>query len=300
MRSPRLQGIAAMLVAVAAFAAMDAVLKVLAGRYPPLQVTALRGASSLPFVLAAIAWAGAARELWPKRPVLHLVRGLLGVVMIAAFATALRTLSLADAYAVFFVSPLLVTAFAVPLLGERVEWQRWAAILVGLLGVLVILRPSSRGLASVGAAAALLSAVTYALSAIMVRALSRQDSTRTLIWTFLLVLTAVSALLAAPDWVPIRARDWPWILALGVIGTVAQHFITEAFRHAPASVIAPFEYTALLWAVVIDWTFWQVLPEGRALLGGGIVICAGLYLIWRERRLHKELAASVESPASLH
>src|SRR5215471_9276310 len=115
-----LRGIAAMLVAVAAFAAMDATLKVLAGRYPPMQVTALRGASSLPFVLLSVAVVGRWQDLVPRRLSLHLVRGVLGIVMVAGFVYAVKVLSLADAYSIFFVAPLLVTALAVPLLGEHV------------------------------------------------------------------------------------------------------------------------------------------------------------------------------------
>ncbi|MCK6372031.1 MAG: DMT family transporter [Gammaproteobacteria bacterium] len=300
MRTGHLRGIAAMLVAVAAFAAMDAVLKVLAGRYPPMQVSALRGASSLPFVLAAVALLGRWRDLRAVNVRLHLARGVLGVVMIGGFVYALRSLSLADAYSVFFVAPLLVTALAVPLLGERVDWRRWVAIASGLAGVLAMLRPSAGLLGTLGAVAALVSALAYALSAISVRFLTRTDTTQSMVFWFLVALTVACGILAAPGWLPIERADWPWIVALGAIGSVGQHLITEAFRHAPASVIAPFEYTALLWGVAIDWAFWQVLPGAQVFYGGGLVITAGLYLIWRERRLHRELAASIESPASPH
>jgi drug/metabolite transporter (DMT)-like permease len=209
-------------------------------------------------------------------------------------------LSLADAYSIFFVAPLLVTAFAVPILGEQVDWRRWLAIGVGLAGVLAMLRPSGTSLTALGTIGALLSAVAYALSAISVRVLTRTDTTASMVFWFLVLLTIFSSLLAAPGWMPIRAGDWAWIGALGVLGSIGQHFITEAFRHAPASVIAPFEYTALIWGLGIDWLFWDVLPGGRMLIGGCVIISAGLYLIWRERQLHQELAASVESPASLH
>jgi drug/metabolite transporter (DMT)-like permease len=300
MPSENLRGIAAMLIAVAAFAAMDAVLKVLAGAYPPMQVSALRGASSLPFVIAGVALFGQWRELRPVRVDLHLARGLLGVVMIAGFVYAVKVLSLADAYSIFFVAPLMVTAFAVPILGEHVDWRRWLAIFAGLAGVLAMLRPSAGSLGTLGAVGALLSAVAYALSAISVRVLTRTDTTRSMVWWFLVLLTMIAGAIAAPAWVPVRSQDWLWIAALGAIGTIGQHFITEAFRHAPASVIAPFEYTALIWGVGIDWAFWGVLPGARMFLGGGVVIAAGLYLIWRERRLHQELAASIESPASMH
>jgi drug/metabolite transporter (DMT)-like permease len=300
MRSGKLRGISAMLLAVAAFAAMDAILKVLAGVYPVMQVTALRGAASLPFVLAGVAIAGTWASLRPVRTGLHIARGLLGIVMVAGFVYAVQSLSLAAAYSIFFVAPLLVTALAVPLLGERVEWRRWATIFTGLAGVLVMLGPSIGPLAGLGALGAFLSALAYALSAISVRVLTRTDTTASMVFWFLVQVTLFSGVLSASSWVPVRGTDWLWIAALGAMGAVGQHFITEAFRHAPASVIAPFEYTALLWGMAIDWAFWDVLPGARVLAGGGIVIAAGLYLIWRERQLDRELAASIESPASVH
>jgi drug/metabolite transporter (DMT)-like permease len=303
MRSENLRGIGAMLCAVAAFAAMDAILKVLAGRYPAMQVTLLRGASSLPFVLAGVAITGRWGDLRPVRFGLHLARGVLGIVMVAGFVYAVQALSLATAYSIFFVAPLLVTALAVPLLGEHVDWRRWAAILTGLGGVLAMLRPSGTPLgtlAMLGVAGALVSALAYAASAISVRVLTRTDTTASMVFWFLVLVTLFSAVLAAPGWVGVQPGDWAWIAALGGMGALGQHLITEAFRHAPASVIAPFEYTALLWGVAIDWAFWDVLPGGRVLTGGAIVIAAGLYLIWRERQLHTELAASIESPASVH
>jgi drug/metabolite transporter (DMT)-like permease len=298
--SAHLRGIAAMLGAVAAFAAMDAVLKLLVGHYPPMQVGALRGASSLPFVVLSVAAFGRWRDLRPVRIGLHLARGALALVMLGGFIYAVKQLSLADAYSIFFVAPLLVTAMAVPLLGESVDWRRWTAIGVGLAGVVTMLRPSGSSLSTVGAIGALLSAVAYALSAISVRALTRTDTTASMVFWFLVQLTVFAGLIAVPDWVPIRQQDWVWIAALGVAGSFGQHFITEAFRHAPASVIAPFEYTALLWAVAIDWTFWHVLPGSRVLLGSGVIIASGMYLIWREKQLDEELAATIESPASLH
>jgi drug/metabolite transporter (DMT)-like permease len=298
--SQNLRGIGAMLVAVAAFAGMDTVLKVLAGHYPPMQIGALRGAASLPFVLAPVAMLGRWRELRPVRWRMHLLRGVLAVIMLGGFVYAVRELSLADAYSLFFVAPLLVTAFAVPILGEHVDWRRWLAIAVGLAGVLAMLRPSGSALTTLAAIGALLSAVAYALSAISVRILTRTDTTVSMVFWFVVLLTVFAGALALSSWVPVRSADWGWIAALGAMGGIGQHFITEAFRHAPASVIAPFEYTALLWGVAIDWAFWDVLPGGRLLVGGGIIIGAGLYLIWRERQLHKELAASIESPASMH
>jgi len=296
----RLRGIVAMLAAVAAFSAMDAVLKLLAGHYPPMQVSAMRGASSLPFVVLSVAAFGQWRDLRPVRVSLHVARGVLALVMLGGFIYAIRVLSLADAYSIFFVAPLLVTAMAVPLLGESVDWRRWTAIGIGLAGVIVMLRPSGSSLSTLGIVGALLSAIAYALSAISVRVLTRTDTTVSMVFWFLVLLTVLAGLISAPSWVTIRQQDWIWITALGVAGSLAQHFITEAFRHAPASVIAPFEYTALLWGVAIDWAFWHVLPGSRVFLGGGVIIASGLYLIWREKQLREDLAATIESPASPH
>lgn len=284
-------GIGFMLVAVACFAGMDAVLKVLSGAYPPLQVGALRGASSLPFVIAPVALAGRWRDLRVVRWELHLVRGLLALVMLWGFVAAVSVLSLADAYAIFFIAPLIVTAIAVPLLKEQVDWQRWVAIGAGLSGVLWMLKPGGSALNIYGALGALASAIAYAFASVSVRVMTKTESTVALVFWFLVLLTVFAGLLSVPGWVPIRHDHWPFLALLGMFGALGQHFITEAFRHAPASVVAPFEYTAMLWAVAIDWAFWNTWPGSRIWLGASLVIACGLYLIWRERQQDHELTA---------
>jgi drug/metabolite transporter (DMT)-like permease len=292
MPHSQLRGIGFMLVAVAAFAGMDAVLKLLTATYAPMQVGALRGASSLPFVLASIALTHRWRELKVVRWELHLARGVLALIMIWGFIVAVSVLSLADAYAIFFVAPLIVTALAVPVLKEHVGWRRWAAIAVGLSGVLWMLKPGDTALNLYGALGALASAVAYALASISVRVMTRTESTISLVFWFLVLLTLFTGLLAIPDWVPIRAEHWPWLALLGICGALGQHFITEAFRNARASVVAPFEYTAMLWAVGIDWVFWSAWPANRIWYGSTLVIACGLYLIWRERQQGRVVAAA--------
>jgi drug/metabolite transporter (DMT)-like permease len=272
-----------MLAAVAAFAAMDAILKVLVGTYPAIQVAAMRGIASVPFIVLPLLATGSWRELRPHNHRLHLLRGVLGVIMMVGFVEAVAVLSLADAYAIFFVAPLLVTALSVPLLGERVDWQRWVAIGAGLAGVLVMLQPTGGGLTLWGALGALAAAVAYALSAITVRLLSRTDSNASMVFWFLVLLTLFSSVLATPGWVAVRGGDLPWLLALGACGAAGQYGVTQAYRLAPVSVIAPFEYTAMLWAVGIDRVFWGVLPGGRVYAGGSMVVACGLYLLWCER-----------------
>lgn len=292
MRSQRLRGIAAMLLAVGFFAMMDAFLKLMSAHYPALEVSALRGAASVPFVLLSVALRGQLRALKPVRWRMHLLRGVLAIVMLSTFVYSVRVLPLADAYSVFLTAPLLVTALSMPLLGERVDARRWIAITVGMLGTLVVLGPTGIGLASLGALAAVVSALCYALSAISVRVLTRTDSTVSMVFWFMLMLAVFGGILAAPNWVPFQREHWPWLVAVGILGAFGQHFITEAFRHAPASTVAPFEYSAMLWAVAIDWVVWRHAPSLAMLAGGGVIASCGLYLILLERRTHIEQAAA--------
>lgn len=283
MRQGRLRAIALMVAAVAAFSLMDGLLKHFAERYPPMQVAVLRGATSLPFTVLPLLIAGRLRDLAPKRWPMHLLRGALYVVTLVAFIYAVRALSLANAYAVFLSAPLIVAALSAPLLKEHVGWSNWVAILVGLAGVLVMLRPSASGFATFGALAAFIGACTYALSAIAVRVLTRTDTTASVVFWTVGLMTVLATVIAAPGWVPLAAADWKLLLALGVLAATGQYLLTEAFRSAPPAVVAPFEYTALLWGIAIDRIVWQVLPSARVCLGGGIVIASGLYLVWRER-----------------
>lgn len=272
-----------MLVAIALFALMDASLKLLAPHYPPMQVAALRGASSLPLVLAWVALTIGARGLlrvhWP----LHLLRGALGVVMMGGFVYGLRTLPLSTAYAITFVAPLLVTAMAVPFLKEHVGPRRWTAIAIGLVGVLVVLRPTGEGLMTLSGLAILLAAVCYSVGAITVRILAQRDSTQAMVFWLMAIITIGAGAFAAHQWIPIRAQDW-WVIAgIGITGTLAQGALTEAFRRGEASLIAPLEYTALLWSVMLDISLWGVLPDRVTWVGAAIIVVSGLYLLRRER-----------------
>ncbi|MDI9237709.1 DMT family transporter [Lysobacter sp. LF1] len=272
-----------MLVAVAMFAMMDAGLKQLSTHYPPFQVASLRGAASLPLVLAwALATSGI-RPLLRVRWSLHLLRGVLGVAMMATFVYAVSKLPLSTTYSVFFVAPLLITALSVPLLGEKVGPRRWIAIAIGLVGVLVLLRPTGEGLISVAALAVLVAAVMYAISAITVRILARTDSTQSMMVWLMVMIALGAGVMAWPEWVPIQREDLWLIAGIGVAGALGQYAITEAFRLGEASLIAPLEYTALIWGVLFDMTLWGVLPDAITWVGASIIVVSGLYLIRRER-----------------
>ena len=285
MQEPEnLRGILAMLLAVALFSVMDAQLKLLAAHYGPMQVSFLRGAASLPFVLLPIVLRGRVGRLKMVNVRLHLLRGALSVLMLGSFIFAVRESSLATTYSIFMCAPLLVAALSVPLLGERVARYQWIAIAVGLGGVLLMLAPRNGQWLSVGAVAAVMAAATYSVGVVTLRLLSRTDTTESMVFWFTVLLTVGAGLLAIAGWRPVLPAHGWLLLGVGLSGAVAQHFLTEAFRHAPAAVVTPFEYTALLWGVALDFVIWRVLPGTVTLAGGALVIGAGLYIIARERQ----------------
>jgi drug/metabolite transporter (DMT)-like permease len=277
-----------MLVAVATFGVLDLCMKRLAETYPAMQVTFIRGLASLPFILLATASFGRWRNLIPNRWRVHLLRGVLQVTTLYFFVYAVSRLSLANAYTIFMSGPLLITALSVPFFGEKVGWHRWLAVIVGMIGVLVVVRPSSEGvelsrMAFLGGLAAIASAAAYALGVLLIRVLSTSEtSAATMFWA--LLLTAVFAgILSIAGWVPVRWDHWWWIALMGVSGALGQHFLTEAFRMAAPSVIAPLEYTALAWGMLFDWLLWMTVPSSRMLIGAAIIVASGLYVIHRER-----------------
>ena len=290
------RGMLLMLASVALFSLMDAGLKLLSAHYPPFQVAALRGLSSLPLVLAWALWTVGPRALLRVRWSLHLLRGVLGIAMMASFVYALKRLPLSTAYSIFFVAPLLITALSVPILGEKVGPRRWSAIAVGLVGVLVVLRPTCEGMLTWAGLAVLVAAFGYAVSAITVRVLARTDPSQAITFWLLALMALGAGALALPGWVPLRAQDL-WIVGgIGVAGAIGQYAITEAFRLAEASRVAPLEYSALVWGLLLDLTLWGVLPDAVTWIGAAIIVASGLYLIRREKVQGESTHAEAEHP----
>lgn len=284
MHSDNLRGIVLMLLSMAVLSVMDAIMKELTAHYPSLQIAALRGLVSLPFVVAWIVWqrrglATLLRVRWPW----HVARGVLAVLMLTSFIYAISTMPLSEAYTLFFVAPLMITALSVPLLGEQVGWRRWAAVLVGFGGVLIVMRPGFVAI-NLATVAVLVGATCYALNAICVRILGRTDSTAAMSFWFMAFVAIGAGVLAMPEWQDVRLADTGWLIGMGISGALGQVLITEAFRCAPVSVIAPFEYSTLLWGVLLDVAIWGVLPGPIVFVGAAVIVGSGLYLIHRERR----------------
>lgn len=271
-----------MLVAGLLFAIMDAAIKWIAGSYSPFQVAALRSAAAMPPVLLWILLGGRLATLlrihWP----LHLLRGVIGLGVMVCFIYGVARMPLSTAYAIAFAAPLMITALAVPLLGEKVGPRRWAAIFVGLAGVTVVLRPGLEGFAALPGLALLAAALFYALAAITVRKLAQRDSPEAMVFWFLLLLGVFAGSIAAFDWRPVHREHYGVIAIIGLSGAMAQVALTHAFRLGEASQIAPLEYAGLVWVVLLDLFVWNVLPDAMTWLGAAIIIGSGLYLIHRD------------------
>lgn len=283
MNSSNLRGVLSMLVAVATFSMMDVSLKLLVESYPVMQVTFMRGAASLPLLIGAAGIFGRWSDLIPKRWALHILRGFLTIAVLASFIFALSELSLGNAYTIFMSAPLLMVALSVPMLGEHVGWRRWMAVTVGLIGVIVVLKPTGSNVITLGGMAAVASAFGYAFGALLVRILSRTESSAAITVIPLALVTLICGTGSIATWVPVHWEHWPWIAGVGISGALGQYFFTEAFRRAPAGVLAPLEYTALIWGVFFDWLLWLTVPSARMLTGAAIIVASGLYVIYRER-----------------
>ena len=261
----------------------DALTKWLVVRYGPFQILLVRSWTALPFVVAMVVWADGWPGLQSARPMVHLWRGLLALAAAGAYILSLRTLPLADATALFAAAPLVIAALSAPLLGERVGRWRWMAIAAGFVGVLVVTRP---GAEAFQAASGLALAATglYALVMISARWIDPRDRGRTVMLYMTLAAALLSSFAAFAPWPDLRASDAVLFLAIALAGTLGLTLITQAFRMAPAAVVAPFDYTALLWAGVLGWLVWGDVPDAMTLTGAAIIVASGLWLVFHERR----------------
>ena len=278
-----LAGILLMLAGIFSFAIMDATIKWLTADYPLAQVVALRSWFGLPLLFLLAMREGGLSTLRTRRPLAHFGRYLLVLGLRFSFFWALSLMKLVDAIAIAFAAPIIITALSVPLLGEPVGLRRWLAILFGFCGVLIMLRPGL-GVFQWAAIAALGSAVFYALLMITTRMLKSTESPAALMLYPQIGVSLTGLVLVFFVWVPPSLADLGLFALAGLFGSFGILCLTQAFRLAPAAVIAPFEYSALLWATLFGYLLWSELPDRITLLGAGFIIASGLYIIYREAR----------------
>lgn len=280
-RPAALAGILWILLAIFCFGVMDSMIKWLSGGYATWQIIFFRALFALIPIAVVLMRGAGLRGLRTDRIASHILRACVGIVAIYCFFRSFAAMPLADVYAISFAAPLIITALSVPLLREPVGWRRWAAVLVGFVGVLIMLRPGT-GVVGGPALLCLLGTVFYALTMIFVRVLSRTETNAAIVFYYMATLTIVSGLAMLPDWRTPGALDMAVLAGTGIIGGVAQLALTQAFRLAPPSLLAPFEYTGMIWAVVFGFAFFGEVPDAAIGVGVAIVIASGLYIIHRE------------------
>jgi drug/metabolite transporter (DMT)-like permease len=283
-----------MVLGVASLAAMDAVGKSAVLVLPVAQVMFLRAIVTTSLLLPFVAAQGGLGAIRTAQPRNQLLRVLLSCVSTLAFFYALRHLPLATAISIAFVAPLFMTALSVPMLGERVGWHRWGAIVVGLVGVLVITRPGMGDVPWLPALMSLVAAVFYAGSMVLSRKLTRTDGDLALLFynNFgqLFFMGAITLFV----W-----RDFGWseiglVVGMALLMLAGQWFLVRAFRFGAVGLLAPFHYIELPLAAIIGWLAWREMPEDPVWYGAAIVIASGLYVLWRE---HVRVRAAALSPA---
>ena len=279
-----LAGIASIVAAMAVLSASDALAKWLSASYPVLEIVFLRNLFAfLPLAAVAVLWNGGA-ALRTRRFSGHMLRAVAAFGAMVTFFAAVSLMPLADATAVGFAAPLLITALSVPILKERVGTRRWAAIIVGLLGVLLIARPGA-SVFQPGALLALAGAFCYALTAVVGRLLSRTEATATILFYTMAFGLLASAVPIPLVWVTPEGADWALFGLLGLLGAGGHVFLVTAFRHAEAAIVAPFEYSVMIWATGFGYVLFGELPDAWTLAGATVVVMSGLYILQRETRL---------------
>ena len=288
------------------FAFMSALVRQLGDVAPVGQMVFFRSAFAiLPVVLVYAIRGELATAMCTSRPLGQLGRGLLSVGGMFTNFSALTRLPLADATAISFASPLITVALAAIILKERVRIYRWSAVLIGFGGVIVMLIPHldigryaviGGAAAAAGSMFAVISAFCNAGTVIQTRRLTQSETTSSIVFYFSLICAIAGALTLPFAWHSPTPRELIALIALGVLGGFSHILLTESYRYGTASLVAPFDYTSMLWALLLGYWLFGELPDTLVYVGASIVAAAGLFVIWRERQLGLQRAREAEGP----
>lgn len=271
------------------FSVMYATIK-LAGNVPVGQVMFFRCLFALiPVALFTYYTSGLPAMVRTKKPFYHVLRSLVGSSSMFFNFAAVQLLPLATVTAFGFLSPVFVVILAIPMLGERVGPWRWGAVIVGFLGVLLMLEPHGglNGILhlklSAGVAYALTFPLLMALVAILIRQMSATEKSEAIVFYFMLWGAVAGAISMFWIYVPMNATMVIWLIVSGLIGGFGQIFLTYCYRYGEPSLLAPFDYISMVWAVALGLLIFNEIPEKLMLVGSAIVIGAGMIIVWRER-----------------
>ena len=294
-----LRGIALKVTSVIAFTMMAALIKA-AGRVPPGEIVFFRSFFAIfPIIFYLVLTGTFATALKTQDPFGHIWRGFIGVSAMGFGFYAITRLPLPEVTALGFASPLFVVLLSALFLNEKVRIYRWSAVLVGLIGVIIISWPrltvfqTSLGLdETYGALSTIAGAFLAAVAMLIVRRLVKTEETQTIVLYFS-ISASLFALLTIPfGWIALNPPQIMFLVTAGMIGGVAQILLTESYRHAEASVLAPFEYSSILLAIIIGYFVFSEMPTAYTLTGSGVVVAAGIFIIFRERALGLQRGAA--------
>jgi drug/metabolite transporter (DMT)-like permease len=275
-----------MLAAMLLFSMNDALGKWLVGTYSPAQLLLIRSLAALAILAALLGRAGLAASVRVDRPALHVLRTLLSTADVSFFYIAVIYLPLADIMAFYLAAPIFVAALSPLLLGEQIGWRRWTAILAGFVGVLIALAPSAASFA-LPALLAIAGSVCFALFVLTTRALGAAPGGVLVLWQTIGAL--IVGLVVSPfTWTPPSAVDWGLLALLGVVSMGAHLCVTRSLKLAPAAAVAPYQYTLLVWAVLFGYAVFGDVPTAEMLVGGGLIVAAGLFIFAREQTIARE------------
>jgi drug/metabolite transporter (DMT)-like permease len=294
-------GVLLKLISLVLLSSMAACVKYLGDAIPSGETIFVRGLISM-VALAFIAWQSEGLQLLKTRNWRsHALRSLSGTVSMFCWFLALTLIPLAQFTAISFTSPMFVTLLAMLFLGERIHRFRWTALGVGFVGVIIIVGPQlSFGGSSLGVAVALGAAGFSALAMTFLRSMSARGGEHaiTITFYFSLTTTVCSAFTALAGWPMPTARQWLFIVLVGIFGVLGQLLMTFSYRYAEASTIAPLDYTNLLIAVAFGYFFFDEIPQVSTWIGAPLVIAAGLIIFWREYRLALVKAPPAVAPSA--
>jgi len=277
---------------VAIFAIMNAVAKIASVESSTAQIVFFRNAVAFFPILFLISRHGGWKLLKTDNHLGHFWRGSVGIVSMSCFFISFAMLPLANATAIHFASPLILTILSIPMLGEKVGRARWAAVIIGLGGVLFMLQPGVSGEHGnpMGNLVAMAAAFLAAFAMIFVRKLGRTEHALTIVFYFTLYGTILGGLAMIFMWQPISAKTLALLVMIGLMGGVGQVCLTYAYTHAPASYVAPFSYLAMIFAILADVLVWGIWPGWHIYVGSVIIIGSGLFIVYRESTKKKALS----------
>lgn len=289
-------GIALKIAATLAFSLMYVAIK-LAGAVPLGEVIFFRGLFAIaPLFVVSFYTHGPRSLIRTAHPWLHLRRSLAGTTGMFLNFAALMRLPLADVTAFSFVAPIFATILAALLLNEKVGAHRAMAVVIGFAGMLMMVEPHGvlGGFATgspLGATMALSAALFSAFVVVFIRQMSATETSEAIVFYFMVICAVAGAVTMIWDFVPLNLMQITWLVACGILGGVGQVCMTYCYRYAEPSFLAPFDYAAMIWAVALGYFIFAEIPESMVLSGAGVVIVSSLYIVWRERRLHRAYIA---------